>query len=553
VQNPYSITLLLLAFASISALSETPPDASATGGGDLLYNGIRLPKEWPPHITDPKNRTIRPVPYLQQPPAVIPIDVGRQLFVDDFLIEKTDLTRTFHHAERYAGNPILKPETELEMNHGEHPVAALFNDGVYFDPTDHLFKMWYHAGWFDGTGYATSKDGLHWERATLDVVPGTNRILPAEGHGKRDGCAVIFDYDAGDPQQRFKMFLYERPTEQYGGQVYSSPDGVHWSEPTRTSLVGDNTTIHYNPFRKKFVYSVRTSLDARTRSYRECDDLFAGAHWSKDELVYWAGADELDLPDPEVGDRTQLYNLDMIAYESLMLGVFSIHRGPSNEVCEREKRPKLTDLTLAYSRDGFHWSRPEHEAFLAGTRKEGDWDRAYLHPSASICAIVGDKLYFYYSGFSGISPKYGGHLYAGGATGVAFLRRDGFASMDAAEKPSSLLTRPVIFKGKYLYVNVAAPEGAFRAEIVGQDGQPIEPFTLAHSIAVSGDSTHVRAQWKGASDLSALIGQPVRLRFQLTSGQLYAFWVSLDESGASRGYVAAGGPGFTAATDTTGK
>ena len=26
-------------------------------------------------------------------------------------------------------------------------------------------------------------------------------------------------------------------------------------------------------------------------------------------MVHWAGADGLDLPDPEVGDRTQLYNL----------------------------------------------------------------------------------------------------------------------------------------------------------------------------------------------------------------------------------------------------
>ena len=36
-------------------------------------------------------------PYLVDPPAVIPIDVGRQLFVDDFLIQSTSLTRRFHH------------------------------------------------------------------------------------------------------------------------------------------------------------------------------------------------------------------------------------------------------------------------------------------------------------------------------------------------------------------------------------------------------------------------------------------------------------------------
>ena len=48
-------------------------------------------------------------------------------------------------------------------------------------------------------------------------------------------------------------------------------------------------------------------------------------------------------------------------------------------------------------------------------------------------------------------------------------------------------------------------------------------------------------------------GRPVRFRFQLTNGSLYAFWVSPDATGASHGYVAAGGPGFTGPRDTTGR
>ena len=49
-----------------------------------------------------------------------------------------------------------------------------------------------------------------------------------------------------------------------------------------------------------------------------------------------------------------------------------------------------------------------------------------------------------------------------------------------------------------------------------------------------------------------LAGRPVRFRFHLRHGKLYSFWVSPDESGASRGYVAAGGPGFPGAVDTVG-
>ena len=44
----------------------------------------------------------------------------------------------------------------------------------------------------------------------------------------------------------------------------------------------------------------------------------------------------------------------------------------------------------------------------------------------------------------------------------------------------------------------------------------------------------------------------VRTKF-LKGGELYAFWVSKEASGASGGYVAAGGPGFTEPTDTGGK
>lgn len=577
--------VLALSLATLSLVAAVSIAASA----EILYNGIELPARWPPRW-DPRDvqaaRKPRPVPCLDHPPAVIPINVGRQLFVDDFLIEETDLSRSFHHAEKFAGNPVLQPETPLEMNGGRLPCATVFNDGVWFDPEDWLFKMWYHAGWFDGTAYAVSKDGLRWDRPHLDVVPGTNRVLPKVNHGARDGCAVWLDPFATERQQRFKMFLFERPGDKFGGRVFTSRDGIHWSEPTRTGSVGDNTTIFYNPFRKKWVYSVRRSrpVYGRARDYREHDDLVQGASWRTGELAFWACTDDLDRPDPAIlalmpkteeirreaeksgkdfeqllkeyrfdyGDPPQLYNLDAVAYESLMLGVFSIHRGPANAICERLKTPKITDLTLAYSRDGFHWHRPDRTPFLASSRKEGDWDRAYLHSSASICAVVGDRLYFYYGGWSGKSPVLGSHIYAGGATGVAFLRRDGFASMDAGEQAGTLTTRPVVFQGKYLFVNLDAPGGELRVELLDERGKTVAPFSVENCIAIRCDKTRQGVTWKGSGDLAPLAGRAVRFRFHLRQGRLYAFWVTPDRNGASHGYVAAGGPEFTGPIDKTG-
>ena len=70
---------------------------------------------------------------------------------------------------------------------------------------------------------------------------------------------------------------------------------------------------------------------------------------------------------------------------------------------------------------------------------------------------------------------------------------------------------------------------------------------------IVGDELGRRVAWNDGTDVSRLAGRPVRLRFHLTQGDLYAFWVSPDPSGASHGFVAAGGPGFTGPRDTMGR
>ena len=77
-----------------------------------------------------------------------------------------------------------------------------------------------------------------------------------------------------------------------------------------------------------------------------------------------------------------------------------------------------------------------------------------------------------------------------------------------------------------------------------------EVFALVEEVIAASPLTEMA--WHGGKDLSELAGQPVRFRFRLTDGSLYAFWVSLEKSGESHGYVGSGGPGFTGPTDTLG-
>src|SRR5438128_819632 len=132
--------------------------ASAAGAPEteVLYNGIRLPTPWPPRIKDVPREPVTPA-YLTTPPTVIPTDVGRQLFVDDFLVAQTTLTRTHHRPTYHPGNPVLTG-------------GMVFSDGVWYDPREKIFKMWYMSK--AGTHYATSNDGLAWDKPDLDVKKG---------------------------------------------------------------------------------------------------------------------------------------------------------------------------------------------------------------------------------------------------------------------------------------------------------------------------------------------------------------------------------------------
>ena len=189
-----------------------------------LYNNILMKEDYKNQPSNPDE-----VSYLLQPPEVIDVSVGRQLFVDDFLIETTSLMREYHQAKKFEGNPILKPETEWEKD--GLPVACPKSGGVWYDEEEHKFKMWYEAGWLRYMCYATSEDGIHFEN--------------------------------------YRFTNYQ---------------------------MGDRSTCFYNPFRQKWVYSLRKLIFPegnlqRVRYYHESDD-FLDVSWEKDDKVLWLSTDE---------------------------------------------------------------------------------------------------------------------------------------------------------------------------------------------------------------------------------------------------------------------
>ena len=534
------------------------PGSTRAAESETLYNGIVLPRPWPPRLADfPTSVEKEPVtpPYLLSPPAEIPIDLGRQLFVDDFLVADTTLRRTFHLPRYHPASPVLKPDQPWEMKNPEHAAAMVFSDGVWFDPKDQLFKMWYLGGESASTGYATSRDGIHWTKPSLDVRPPTNIVQP----GGRDSSTVWLDLEEKNPARRFKMFRVigagEDPVTKWNNwqmAIHFSADGIHWGEPVaKSGRLVDRSTVFWNPFRQVWVYSIRhvyslgDAIDrrygfARRRSYVEGPDVLAAARWEVNEPLRWTDVDHLDPQRDDLKIQPQLYNLDAVAYESLLVGLFTVWRGQPAD------RHKPNNLVVGYSRDGWHWSRPDRRAFCPVSDRQGDWNANNVQSAGGGFLVVGDELYFYVSGRTG---RPGTNKAGTLTTGLATLRRDGFASMDAGESEGTLTTRPVRFTGKHLFVNVDNPNGALRVEMLDPAGRVLPPFTAEHCQVIAADKALQAVRWEGVDDLSALVKQPVRFRFRLKQGRLYAFWVSKETSGASGGYVAAGGPGFSSNRD----
>ncbi|KAF0172204.1 MAG: peptidase M56 BlaR1, partial [Limisphaerales bacterium] len=192
-----------------------------------------------------------------------------------------------------------------------------------------------------------------------------------------------------------------------------------------------------------------------------------------------------------------------------------------------------------------------------------------MHPLRNGFLIVGSNLYCY---FGGKVTNYGPRITVPGfhqeqaAIGLATLRRDGFASLDAGPEGGVMTTKPVTFTGRFLFVNMKtnAPGGELRIEILHPDGRPIEvtkndtkersfPFSRENCIPLAADQTLMSVTWQNwTNGLSTLAGRPVRFRFHLKNASLYSFWVGPGQLGRSLGRVAGGGPHFTNDVDTIG-
>ena len=236
----------------------------------------------------------------------------------------------------------------------------------------------------------------------------------------------------------------------------------------------------------------------RVRKFAETDDLI-GDPAATSRNSNWLLADRYDIAAAGGGPgAAQLYNLDGIAYESIMLFFVSIWSGP--EVLDhgaQEALPKKNSVHLGFSRDGYNVVRtPEDQrAPFIEADEPGSFMEGNVQSVGGGVVITGsreqEELLIYFSGrenrLAGLELERRGHM------GVARLRRDGFASFEPSEgeEEGVLLTRVLRFgkPGGLLFVNADATDGELIVEVTDRTGAPVGGLSASECRPMQVDST----------------------------------------------------------------
>ena len=435
------------------------------------------------------------------------IGATHQLFIDDGLIAHTEgLRRVVNQPVKHHDNPVLTYEHPWEGN------CVITWGSVLYEPKEKLFKVWYEVykkfpKHGDGTivCYATSTDGIHWDKPKLGIydyfgTKANNIVFWLKGKGIDAPTILPEPHPTADV--KYRMYFHQR------GGIYTatSPDGIHWTVLDRSLInAGDRNSAHYDPARKKTIVITRIP----GRGMRTC------GLWESDNGVDFKHVQEIVAPDDNDPEKTQLYGMIYFNYAGLRLGFLEMFYIPT----------RLLDTQLVYSRDGLEWARACDRQVFLPLGGPGSWDQAWVTPSQNPPIRIGDKLYIFYQGRQtlhwAVAPY--GHI---GSVGLAFLRPDGFVSLDAQCEEGCVTTAPLLLDGTALHINAFARPGAVAAEITDLDGNPLEGYGRGDCVPLEmADRLDHAVAWKGGRTLAPLKGKPVRLRFWVRGTKLYSFWM----------------------------
>ena len=476
-----------------------------------------------------------------------PIDLGsrKHLFIDFSLVDQVDDVTLRVNPPRVGGVAIHR---DRAWEHHLHWTNTVIDDG--------LARMWYSSSHMGARnlnssrwGYAESLDGIHWHKPNLGLVElnrvTANNLIP-------DPAGSVFKDPTAPPEERYKGFLLNRgrdagPT---GFGLFTSADGLRFRRKgsNGVELIGDTQNQAFWDERiGRYVAYLRnwvpTGRDEewlgtvgpwrRAVARWETDDLTSRVGWQltdspvrmrgvallTSELPTVLALDDLDPPDMDI------YTPSVVKYPSaddVYISTFSAYRHFTEaEILDAEPRENdgLMEIQLAVSRDGITWDRPDRRPYV---RIEPDGPRSQMVYSALGMVIRGHTIYQYgtaYDQSHGLKRTNN----PGGQVIWTEQRLDGFVAAEAAYGGGELITKPVVFSGNRLELNIdASASGEARVELQDAEGRAIDGYALDACDRVLGNHIRRVVTWDGDSRLPATAGQPLRLRIVMRGARLYA-------------------------------
>jgi hypothetical protein len=377
--------------------------------------------------------------------------------------------------------------------------------------------------------FATSTDGIRWERPSLGLHEAlgsmaNNIVVPASYHDGMDHWeSMLLDPTDPDSERRFKALgwsSYDWDGPLSGIYTATSPDGLHWRHtpepvfhfhprPGANDLgpVGDAQALMIDTRKRRYVAFLRGGT-GRLLS-------------TSDDFVRWTP------PRPfleQLNEEETLYNNVGFVYGDQYLG-FLTH-------FDRNAYRQTQTLQLLSSRDGDHWLRP-FSGDLIPLGDVGSWDRGQILLTGAPPVRVGDRLHIYYRGTNRRHNKVKGEFepridpnqdrQTPMGIGLATIRADGFASIDAGFDGGTITIRPARLAGKALAVNAKCDYGQIVVELLDDDLEPLPGFAKDDCVPLQADSVEAQIAWKDGRTLAELRERPVRIRFHLRNARLYSY------------------------------
>lgn len=493
----------------------------------------------------------------------LPIQLGmrRHLFIDDALIE----TRENVH---FQANPATMEEIVMDGIDGWLTVIE----------DDKGFIRLYYEGPDNSLAVLLSADGKHFTKPDLGREYKGARNVVLEEPASRGN--VFIDPNA-PPQERWKFLSGIR--KRGGIFVYTSPDGFHFKRNEVAALPfwpGSQSTLFYDDQRQLYMGHHRTDYGktpgGKTQRYTvmtEVEELLGPWEYKpmtpevtaelaksyrtkKNKLDPWyldngplaPGGFGFEFPIVFGGEEgfdpvaTDVYNSRAIKYPYapdtyFAFPLFYYHYwgdGPATRQVlghpSRQLGSGLVETQLATSRDGLQWKRYPRPTYIGtGPHKGYPANRPYI----AYGFVKRDREFYHYTytrssyhdGFTEPEPP---------VIHRATQRIDGFVSLDSAYTGGSITTKPLVFEGNRLVLNIDTDAtGWAQVEIQDELGNPIPGFTLEEAVYVNGDFINKEVEWltKG-TDLSSLEGKTIRLHLYMRGAKLYALEFTRDKGQA---------------------